>query len=322
MSESRELTPILAKPLTAIPMAIQDAGPAAQFAWHEFFGAMIRNRHTRLAYLGAVRQFLAWASLHSIPLPQIQPGMVGHYFDQHPGSIPTKKLHLAALRHFFDALVQRHVLILNPAATVRGERYQVIEGKTPEITGPQIRVLLESIETRSVIGLRDKAILSTLIYTVARAGAVAHLRIGDLLWDGTQYSLRFCEKGGKQRLIPVRHDLQLALLAYLERFDGMSQPKDAPLFRSIAGRTGQLTNKSIRNVDVCRMMKRRLKVAGLPGHLSPHSFRVATITNLRQQRVPLEDVQNLAGHADPRTTRLYDRQKQEITRNLVERISI
>ena len=49
------------------------------------------------------------------------------------GSAPSKKLHLAALRHFFDQLVTRHAVILNPAASVRAQRYQVVEGKTPEI---------------------------------------------------------------------------------------------------------------------------------------------------------------------------------------------
>jgi integrase/recombinase XerD len=57
--------------------------------------------------------------------------------------------------------------------------------------------------------------------------------------------------------------------------------------------------------------------------LSPHSFRVPTITDLLEQGVPLEDVQQrLAGHADPCTTRLYDRRQKKITRNIVERISI
>jgi len=60
----------------------------------------------------------------------------------------------------------------------------------------------------------------------------------------------------------------------------------------------------------------------LPQRLSAHSFRVATITNLLNQGVALEDVQRLAGHADPRTTRLYDRRPQVITRHIVDRIAI
>ena len=70
------------------------------------------------------------------------------------------------------------------------------------------------------------------------------------------------------------------------------------------------------------MMKCRLRDASLPPSLSPHSFRVAVITDLLTQGVSLDEVQRLAGHADPRTTRLYDRRHKKIARNIVERISI
>jgi site-specific recombinase XerD len=69
-------------------------------------------------------------------------------------------------------------------------------------------------------------------------------------------------------------------------------------------------------------MKRRLNDAGLPAHLSPHCFRVTTITDLLNQGVPLSDVQNLAGHADTHTTRLYDRCQRKVTLDIVEKISI
>ncbi len=74
--------------------------------------------------------------------------------------------------------------------------------------------------------------------------------------------------------------------------------------------------------DISRMVKRRMRAAGLPDRLCPHSFRVATFTDLLGQGILLKDVQHLAGHADPRTTRLYDRRQKKVTRNIVERISI
>ena len=75
-------------------------------------------------------------------------------------------------------------------------------------------------------------------------------------------------------------------------------------------------------LDVCRLLKRRLKEAGLPTRLSPHSLRVATVTDLLLHGASLEETQYLAGHSDPRTTRLYDRRGQRVTRDLVERITI
>ena len=101
----------------------------------------------------------------------------------------------------------RHAILLNPALSVRGERYQVVEGKTPEITVAQARKLLASIKTTTVVGLRDRAIIAILIYTAARAGAVAALRRGNFYHAGEQWMLHFEEKGGKSREIPVRHDL-------------------------------------------------------------------------------------------------------------------
>lgn len=304
------------------PALIATAGPAAAFAWDEFFAGQLRNPHTRTAYRRAVERFLAWVEPQGVSLPQITPGMVGTYLDQHPGSPPSKKLDLAALRAFFDTLVNRHVIVLNPAATVRGERYQVMEGSTPEITPEQARTLLSSIDTATLAGLRDRAVIACLIYTAARAGAVAKLKLKDFAWDGEQYTLRFGEKGGKAREIPVRHDLQRMILAYLEAAGVTEAPKDTPLFRTFAGRASKLNDNAVTGIDICRMVKRRLKAAGLPERLSPHSFRVATVTDLLAQGVPLEDVQYLAGHADPRTTRLYDRRQRRVTRNVVERISI
>jgi integrase/recombinase XerD len=184
------------------------------------------------------------------------------------------------------------------------------------------RTLLASIDTGHVVGLRDRAILGTLAYTACRGGAVARLRLGDFQHDGQQYVLRFLEKGGKSREIPVRHDLEGFILAYVEAADIGGDAKESPLFRMGNGRTRKLSGNAMTLKRICELVKRRLKDAGLPSRLSPHSFRVSAITDLLTQGVPLEDVQYLAGHAEPRTTGLYDRRQKNVTRNIVERISI
>jgi integrase len=173
-----------------------------------------------------------------------------------------------------------------------------------------------------VVGLRDRAILATLAYTACRAGAVAKLRLGDFQHDGEQYVLRFQEKGGKSREIPVRLELQRDILAFLKVAGIVEDGKDKPLFRSAVGRTIKLTEKALTTERICELVKRRLKDAGLPKQLSPHSFRVAAITDLLTQGVKLEDVQYLAGHTEPRTTGLYDRRQKKVTRNIVKRRSI
>lgn len=295
---------------------------AGSFAWDEFFLGTIRNPHTRRAYLHAVRSFLTWTEQQSLELPSLTPGMVGHYLDGLAVSTPTKKLHLAAIRSFLDLLVQRHVLVLNPAHSVKAPRYSSLEGKTPEITVEQCRQLLASIPLKTALDYRDRAIIGVLIYTAARAGAVASLRVKDLVRDGAQFVLCFAEKGGKARRIPVRADLEGFIMHYLDVAMLKDVGKEEPLFRTAGGRTGRLTSQGISAIDLCRMMKRRLKQAGIETEASPHSLRACTATDLLLQNVPLESVQELLGHSEPRTTRLYDRRKKNITRRLVELISV
>jgi integrase/recombinase XerD len=223
-----------------LPAIITAAGDGARFAWEEFFSGELPNPHTRSAYLRAVRRFLTWCEQGNVPLYQITPGQVGNYLANLPVSIPTKKQHLAAIRRFFDRLVVRHVVVLNPAASVRAERYQVVEGKTPEITVTQARKLLSSLAGKDVVSKRDRAIVAVLIYTAARVGAVTRLRLADLRHDGEQWTLRFTEKGGKSREIPVRHDLQRLILDYLSEAGLSPANSPTPLFRAAMRRTALL----------------------------------------------------------------------------------
>ena len=221
---------------------------------------------------------------------------------------------------FFDTLVTRHAAPLNPFQSVRSRKHGTSDGKTPGLSIPQGQDLLGSIDTSHVVGLRDRALLGTLAYTGARIGAVARLRRGDLDDQGAQRVLRFREKGGKQREIPVRHDLDRWLGDYLEAAGINADPKETPLFRSALGKQKQLSPRPLSANSMGLMLKRRLKDAGLPPIFSPHSFRVLVVTDLLSQDVSLEDVQYLAGHANPRTTQIYDRRR--VTRNIVERISV
>jgi integrase/recombinase XerD len=115
----------------------------------------------------------------------------------------------------------------------------------------------------------------------------------------------------------VRHDLEGFILAYVEAAGIAGEARDSPLFRASNGRSRKLASKPLGTERICELDKRRLKDAGLPSRLSPHSFRVTAITSLLEQGVPMEDVQYLTGHAEPRKTTLYDRRKKRVTRNIV-----
>jgi integrase/recombinase XerD len=323
----------LAIPGGPLPAKIVDFGEPAQIAWDDFFAGSIANPHTRLAYERAVRYFLTWADAY-VPdksLPRLTAGDVGRYLQTLSGGPQKKKQHLAGLRKFFNLLVERHVMVINPAAVAQTERLHMSEGATPIITDKQVRQLLAVIKTDTVVGLRDRAIFGILLYTAARAGAVGRLDVDDYAYVGDQWILTFREKRNKIRKIPVSHDLQ----GWIEEYMAVSNVLGAsawsdpitgnerrPLFPTAVRKEKRLTTTPMTSKDMCRMMKRRLREAGLPPNLSPHSFRVTTITDLLDQQLPLEDVQDLAGHADPRTTRLYDRSRRQVTRNLVERIRV
>src|SRR4051794_32807223 len=175
----------------AAPAIVREAGPGAEYAYADFFKAKISNPNTRKAYKRAVDRFLGWCQLRGLELRQVTSFLVGDYLERHlndkdgrPLSAPSKKQHLAALRYFFDNQQVYHGVVLNPATSVRGPRYSAREGKTPAFHDKQVRDLIDSVDARDVIGVRDMTLLMILAYTAARAGAVARLRTMDYVTDG------------------------------------------------------------------------------------------------------------------------------------------
>ena len=147
----------------------------------EFFTASIRNRNTRIAYARAVKQFSDWCDERRLRLTDIEAISVATYIEQlgNTASKPTVKPHLAAIRQLFDYLTTGGILEVNPAASVRGPRYVVKRGKTPVLWSEEARKLLDSIESNTLIGLRDRALIGIMVYSFARVGAPVTMKIGD-----------------------------------------------------------------------------------------------------------------------------------------------
>ena len=128
----------------------------------EFFTANIRNPHTRKAYATAVRGFAAWTDTVGIThLRYVAPLHVAAYIEQLQSRLaaPSVKLQLAAIRMLFDWLVVGQIVPTNPASAVRGPKHSLKKGKTPALTAEEARDLLDSIATRSPVGLRDRALM-------------------------------------------------------------------------------------------------------------------------------------------------------------------
>jgi site-specific recombinase XerD len=308
----------------AVPAAIADAGDHAARRFLEFFAANIRNKNTRMAYYRAVCSFFAWVEQHGIgELADIEPVHVAAYIEalQTTTSKPTAKQHLAALRMLFDWLIIGQVLAVNPAHAVRGPKHVVRRGKTPVLTEEEARRLLDSLDTSTLVGLRDRALIAVMTYTFARVGAVVAMKVEDYYPGGKRWWLRLHEKGGKRHEMPAHHKLEHFLDEYLAAA-GIREDGKTPLFRSAIGKTGVLTDKPMNRVDAYRMIRRRTAEAGFKNKLGCHVFRATGITAYLEAGGTLENAQAMAAHESPKTTKLYDRTGDEITLDEVERITI
>ena len=142
----------------------------------------------------------------------------------------------------------------------------------------EVQKLLHTVEISTHTGLRDRALLATLAYTFARIGSVVNLKVEDYYPSGKRFLLRFKEKGGKEKELPVHHKLEEMLDQYLKA-TGLEKEPESPLFPAALRKTGKLSRRPLVRTDAADMLKRRLKQAGLPAHYSPHSFRATDITN-------------------------------------------
>jgi site-specific recombinase XerD len=266
--------------------------------------------------------FFAWCDKRRVQeLSDIRSAHIAGYVEQlmHTHTPPSVKQHLAAIRMLFNWLVVGQIVEHNPAAAVRGPRYVVNKGKTPVLLGEEARVLLDSITTDTLVGLRDRALIALLVYTFARVSAAVQMNGEDVYTQGKRLWVRLHEKGGKEHTLPCHHELEGYLDAYRDAI-GIGHEKGTPLFRSAMRRSGRLTDTRLHRIDAFRMVKRRARAAGILAPIGCHTFRATGITQYLLHGGTLEHAQHMAAHESSRTTGLYDRRKDEITLDEVERI--
>jgi site-specific recombinase XerD len=298
--------------------------PKARARLRDFFSSHIRNPNTRRAYREAVRQFSAFCAEYGIvDLAQVEPVHVAAFVEAQLRlhSKPTVKLRLAALRMLFDWMVVGQVLPVNPAHAVRGPKHTQRKGKTPVLTVDEARALIDAIDTTSLPGLRDRALIALMVYTFARVGAAVSMRVEDFFVQGRRGWVRLHEKGGKEHEMLTHHNLDRYLEEYIAAA-GIAQDRKGPLFRTVRGRSGELTGNSMLQSDVWRMIRRRAAEAGIETKIGCHTFRATGITAYLKNGGKLEIAQQMAAHESTRTTGLYDRRSDEISLDEVERIGI
>ena len=306
------------------PALIAAAGERAEIRFLEFFAANIRNPHTRRAYTRAVGEFLAWcAEAGATSITDVTPLHVATWIEGKTRelSAPSVKQQLAALRHLFDWLVTGQVVPVNPAASVRGPQHSARGGKTPVLDPAEARTLLDSIDTSTLAGLRDRALIGLMVYSFARVGAALGMKVEDVFTQNRRLWVRLREKGGKAHAMPCHHNLEEYLTAYIDGTGLRAEPK-APLFPTIGTRTGELTRAPLHQANAHAMIRRRAAGAGIGTLLGNHSFRATGITAYLKNGGTLEKAAAMANHASTRTTQLYDRRHDEMSLDEVERIGI
>ena len=148
--------------MPSAPAIIEDAGEKAKERFFEFFFATIRNKNTREAYARAVVCFLAWCEHSQLDLTEIRPLHASAYIEVlgKEKTPATVKLHRSALCSFFDYMVTGHYVSFNPIRAVRTPRLVIHKkGKTPDLSSKEVRQLIDSIETDTIAGIHDRALV-------------------------------------------------------------------------------------------------------------------------------------------------------------------
>ena len=316
--------PALLAPAFLVPVQVSAAGPAAERRFLEFFGARIRNPNTRRAYKRATHDFLAFMAGRGIgDLRAIEPLHVAAWVEWLGGQVapPTVKQRLAAVRHLFDWLVVAQVVLLNPAASVRGPSHSVRTGKTPVLEPAQARQLLGSIDVSTIVGLRDRALIGLMTYSFARVGAATALRVEDVYEQRRRLWVRLREKGGKRHEMPCHHTLEAYLQEYMDSA-GIVGDRKGWVFRTIDRGTRHLSDRALPQANVWAMLQRRTLAAGIGTRVGCHTFRATGITAYLKNGGTLERAAVMANHTSTRTTQLYDRRADEVCLDEVERVLI
>jgi integrase len=214
------------------------------------------------------------------------------------------KQRLTAIRHLFDWLVTGQMIATNPAARVR-------TGRTPVLEAQEAPALQDAIDISTPAGMRDRALISLMIYNFSRVGAALAMKREDVFVQGRRLSLRLHEKFGKRHEIPCHHSLEDYLFSYIE-VCGLDEGR-GPLFRTIDCGRRTLSDRALPQAEAHAMIRRRALATGIETQIGNHSFRATAITTYLKNGGTLENAAAMANHSSTRTTQLYDRRRDDIS---------
>lgn len=239
---------------------------------------------------------------------------------QDPPARPrTIRRRLSALSSLFTHLVDRGLVDLNPVREIRRPRVNRRRGETKSFSKKQARALLDAPELienptteaevrTNLRAVRDRALLAVGLQVGARRSEIARLAVKDFHQNQGFWSLHFIQKGGEDLSVSVNPAVAQRIHEYL-RAAGHADDHEGPLFRPLRhNRKGQEERRHMDSDMVDRVLRKYARKAlGITTGFSAHSMRATFITTALDNGASLEDVQRDVGHADPSTTKLYDR---------------
>jgi len=220
----------------------------------------------------------------------------------------TIRRRLSALSSLFTHLAQKGLVDGNPVREAPRPNVNRKQGTTAAFSPKEARALLDAPHPRTLQGLRDRAILAVGLQVGCRRAEIAHLTVASFHVNAGYPSLRFVRKGGAELSVAVHPGVAQRIRDYLSA-SGHGGESDAPLF--LPCRDNERGQERLRHLSpdiIDRVVKRYTRKAlGAERGYSAHSMRATFITTALENGASLEDVQRDVGHADPTTTKLYDR---------------
>lgn len=267
--------------------------------------------HTRRAYKADVAHFVRSMSIRSAEeLRQVGRAAVVAWQNQmkERGDMPrTIRRRLSALSSLFEHLVEHRAADANPVRDIKRPRVNRRHGVTRAFSAKEARMILDAPDPGTLRGLRDRAILSAGLQAGPRRSEIAGLLVKDLHTNAGYRSLHFIRKGGEDLSLAIHPQTAQRIEDYLAA-SGHAEDRDGPLFRPVGiSRDGRPERRHLHPEAIDRILRRYARLAGLDQGYTAHSMRATFITTALSNGASLEDVQRDVGHADPSTTKLYDR---------------
>jgi integrase/recombinase XerD len=217
-------------------------------------------------------------------------------------SAASIKLIVVALKIFFRFMTGRGAIRKDPADALALPR---IERYLPETLNElEVEKLIEGINTKPELGLRDRAMIELLYASGLRISELATARLE--AFAAEEGILRVTGKGNKMRVVPVGRKACAALAAYLstERPKLVKQRSGSELFLSKRG-------TRLTTARIWQIVKERARQSGLEANVYPHLLRHSFATHLLSNGADLRIIQEMLGHADISTTQVYTHVDQQ-----------